>query len=313
MEFPARCLLLVSVRPLTGSFLTVPIHRLSDSRLVRRSQQGDRDAFVALVQRYDSRLRGLVYGLVANGEAMDRVLRVAYLKAWRDVVRADPDDDAGTWLYRTVYNACIDELRRESRRLEGPGSGPAAALDDPVIRALAGLPPEERVAAVLVDREGFSLEGAARILGLAPDTFATRLAAARTRLAGVVPARRPRPRPRPTRGPGGGGKAGGKAEAAAPRTADRKPEPAADPAGGADAGGDGDADGDADRPLAAAPRPPAAGASNRSPSPEKASPIASDRPATVPDIPAAAARPVAGPASGTAPVTPPQPPGSLPT
>ena len=44
----------------------MPIHRLSDARLVRRSQQGDRDAFVVFLQRYDHRLRGLVYALTAR-------------------------------------------------------------------------------------------------------------------------------------------------------------------------------------------------------------------------------------------------------
>src|SRR5919106_1331996 len=118
MEFPARCLLLVSVRPLTGSFLTVPIHRLSDSRLIRRSQQGDRDAFAALVQRYDERLRGLTYALVVGEEAM--------------------------------------------RRKPAPGARPSGGA--PVADALAALPAEEGVAVVLVDREGFTRLGAARIL-----------------------------------------------------------------------------------------------------------------------------------------------------
>src|ERR687897_1445340 len=96
----------------------MPTHRLSDSRLVRRSQQGDGDAFMVLLQRYDHRLRGLAYALVTGEAAMDRVLRTAYLRAWREVVRAEIADDAGSWLYRMVYNACIDELRRERNRLD---------------------------------------------------------------------------------------------------------------------------------------------------------------------------------------------------
>jgi RNA polymerase sigma-70 factor (ECF subfamily) len=163
----------------------VPIHRLSDSRLIRRSQQGDRDAFVALVQRYDDRLRGLTYTLVAGDDAaerMSRVLRVAYLKAWRDVVRADPDDDAGAWIYRIVYNACIDDLRRENPR---PSDGPAAGR---LVGALGALPPEQRVVVVLVDREGFSRSVASRIVGVDQDTFDARLVEARSRLA--RPARR---------------------------------------------------------------------------------------------------------------------------
>jgi RNA polymerase sigma-70 factor, ECF subfamily len=285
----------------------VPIHRLSDSRLIRRSQQGDRDAFVALVQRYDDRLRGLVYGLVAGRDAMDRVLRVAYLKAWRDVVRADPDDDVGTWLYRTVYNACIDELRRERRRIEAPGSsgssgtgssgsGSSPSADDPVVAALASLSPEERVVAVLIDREGFTPEGAARILGLDPDTLTTRLASARSRLAAAVPARRARPRPRPDGSPrptrpspptGTNGSEDHPTTAASKRSR-------SGPSGSARSAPSARTDGSQDEPT------------DRS---DGTNPSSSDRPTPMPDV-SAGAGPVTPPAGAPGPKPP--SPGSLP-
>ncbi|HEX8803842.1 MAG TPA: sigma factor, partial [Acidimicrobiales bacterium] len=146
----------------------MPIHRLRDSRLIRRSQQGDRDAFLVLAKRYDPRLRGLAHALVGR-DATAKVLRVAYLKAWRDVVRLGVDDDAGSWLYRIAYNACVDEMRREQLRLDGPERRERPAAADPVEAALLALPPEQRVAVVLVDREGFSREAASRILGVPPD------------------------------------------------------------------------------------------------------------------------------------------------
>ncbi len=93
---------------------TVPnTRRQSDASLVRRSQQGDRRAFGALVGRYDARLRGLAYALLLDPPSMDAALSSAYLRAWRDVVRLTAKDDAGAWLYRVTYNACIDALRRD--------------------------------------------------------------------------------------------------------------------------------------------------------------------------------------------------------
>ncbi len=188
---------------------------VTDTRLIRRSQQGDRRAFRALLTRHDWRLRGLAHALLLDPEHVDAVLRVAYVKAWREVVRINGRDDASGWLYRVVYNACIDGLRREGTRVgapppaaaDAPGAGDAAggAMQPPVqaapaggngsnpggsaqdrqarlVEALASLAPTDRVAVVLVDREGFSPGAAARILGLAPELLGARLAGARARL-----------------------------------------------------------------------------------------------------------------------------------
>jgi RNA polymerase sigma factor (sigma-70 family) len=208
--------------------------RVSDTSLVRRSQQGDRRAFRALLDRYDWRVHGLAHALLLDPARVDAVLRVAYIRAWREVVRIDAKDDASAWLYRVAYNACIDVLRRESARAGtaspngaaalGPdraaaspagradgaaatraGAGPsaragradahgpdvpAAAHDGAgdgsqpqLIAALTSLAAADRVAVVLVDREGFAPSAAARILGLTDEVLEARLAGARVRLA----------------------------------------------------------------------------------------------------------------------------------
>jgi RNA polymerase sigma-70 factor (ECF subfamily) len=175
----------------------VPIDALDDARLIRRSQQGDRDAFVALSRRYDPRLRGLVYALTADEATTARVLRTAYLKAWRDVVRVGGHDDAGKWLYRITYNACIDELRKRKRsplatadqidpESSSPGPERVVSAAETVRGALAELPVDQRVTVVLVDGEGFDHREAAKILGVAPGTVASRLHRARAALRRVL-------------------------------------------------------------------------------------------------------------------------------
>jgi RNA polymerase sigma-70 factor (ECF subfamily) len=149
--------------------------RLSDATLVRRSQQGDRRAFSALLGRYDRRLRGLAHALLLDRGQVDAALGLAYLRAWRDVVRVSSRDDVAAWLYRNTYNACVDQLRRGEPRTDGVGS-------DPVAAALASLAPADRVAVVLVDREGFSPVSAARILGLDEAALISRLGVAREHL-----------------------------------------------------------------------------------------------------------------------------------
>jgi len=161
--------------------------RLSDATLVRRSQQGDRKAFGALASRYDRRLRGLAHALLLDRAQMDAALGLAYLRAWRDVVRIKPRDDVGPWLYRAVYNACIDQLRRGgSPNGDRPAPVDPSTAPDGLRAALARLAPADRVAVVLVEREGFSVASAARILGVLPDELETRLDLARDRLAAAV-------------------------------------------------------------------------------------------------------------------------------
>jgi len=208
--------------------------RVSDTSLVRRSQQGDRRAFRALLDRYDWRVHGLAHALLLDPARVDAVLRVAYIRAWREVVRIDAKDDASAWLYRIAYNACIDVLRRESARAGtaspngaaalGPdraaaspagradgaaasraGAGPSArdgradahgpdvpaaardgagdAAQPKLITALTSLAAADRVAVVLVDREGFAPRAAARLLGRTDEVLEARLAGARVRLA----------------------------------------------------------------------------------------------------------------------------------
>ena len=171
----------------------------ADEDGVARARAGDRAAFTALVQRHDHRLRGLAYKLLAGDRhRMDDAMQEAYLNAYRALPRFRSDADVGTWLYRIVYNACLDELRRGRRRPEpvdpagherpvarsGPASQVAAA--DAALRGLRALPDDQRVTVVLVDGEGFDNVQAAEILGVAPGTVASRLSRARAAMRAVL-------------------------------------------------------------------------------------------------------------------------------
>lgn len=165
-----------------------------DGDLVDRILDGDRDAFARVLRRHDARLRGLASKLLGGDRhRMDDAMQEAYVRAYRALPRFRRDADLGSWLYRITYNACIDELRRSRRRpapvdtadagWEPPSSRPTpervVGAADAAARALAALPDDQRVTVVLVDGEGFDNVTAARILGVAPGTVASRLSRAR--------------------------------------------------------------------------------------------------------------------------------------
>ena len=171
----------------------------TDRHLVHRVLEGDPAAFLELVKRHDARLRGLAYRLLAGDrDVMDDVMQDAYVRAYRSLGRFRADAEFGTWLYRIVYTACIDELRRSRGRPEPvdaqewdrpvAGTGPegAASAADQILRTLAALPEDQRVTVVLVDGEGFDHDQAAKILGVAPGTIASRLSRARAAMRRTI-------------------------------------------------------------------------------------------------------------------------------
>ena len=80
-----------------------------DQLVVERARRGDPRSFRQIVEHYDYRLRGLAYRLLGDRDRMDDVLQEAYVKAFRSLPRFKGDAAVGTWLYRIVYNACIDD------------------------------------------------------------------------------------------------------------------------------------------------------------------------------------------------------------
>ena len=164
--------------------------------LLEQALAGDQRAFGLLLRQHDDRMRALAWKLLGDRDRMDDALQEAYVKAWRSLGSFRRDANFGTWLYRITYNACIDDLRRRKNRpapydwsdtgqqpaVGGAGPERHAVAADLVTRLLASLPADQRATLVLVDGEGFDNQAAARILGVAVGTVASRLSRARATL-----------------------------------------------------------------------------------------------------------------------------------
>ncbi|WP_372785657.1 RNA polymerase sigma factor [Phenylobacterium sp.] len=109
---------------------------------------------------------------------------------WRPGTRLD------SWMFRIMKNAWIDETRARSRRGalfsppeagEGVGADGAAEMETrlaavEVERAMANLPPDQRIAVALVLVEGFSYQEAAEVLEIPAGTLTSRLVRGRMAL-----------------------------------------------------------------------------------------------------------------------------------
>jgi RNA polymerase sigma-70 factor (ECF subfamily) len=173
---------------------------LTDGELVDLALGGDPRAFSEVVRRYDERLRGIAYKLLGDRHRMDDAMQEAYLNAYRSLPRFRRDAQLGSWLYRIVYNACVDELRRTGRHappvdvteptwdVPSAQAGPERVVHaaERARRALSALPDDQRITVLLVDGEGFDNVEAAEVLGVAPGTIASRLSRGRAEMRRVL-------------------------------------------------------------------------------------------------------------------------------
>lgn len=174
------------------------MHVEDEATLVADAAAGDQRAFETLVRAHDDTMRRLAHRMLGSAAAMDDALQDAYLKAWRSLGRFDGRSSFSTWLYRITANVCLDHLRARGRRSEvamdekrvppsrRPGPEREVAERDRLQWALGAMPPEYRVAVLLVDGEGLSYDEVAAVLDIAPGTVASRLNRARRALRVVL-------------------------------------------------------------------------------------------------------------------------------
>lgn len=165
---------------------------ISDAELVRRTLDGQHDAYAALVARYQKRAFWVAFHVVGRVEDARDVTQEAFVRLFRSLARYDFSRSFYTWFYRIVMNLAIDSLRktRSARAAsiedhlgnlpdgrESPGS---AALEraeqgSQVWRVLDRIDPKFRAVLVLRDVHGLSCREIAPILRVTHATARWRL------------------------------------------------------------------------------------------------------------------------------------------
>jgi RNA polymerase sigma-70 factor (ECF subfamily) len=98
-----------------------PLTGAEEVALIRRAQGGDREAFDALVRRYDRNVLRLALQVVHSQEEARDLYQEAFLKVYRSLRHFRLEARFSTWLYRVVMNVCLDYLRRQGTRKEVQG------------------------------------------------------------------------------------------------------------------------------------------------------------------------------------------------
>jgi RNA polymerase sigma-70 factor (ECF subfamily) len=160
-----------------------------------RAAVAPRRRFENLLDRHESRLRRVAFGMLGDANRVDDVLQEAFLKAYRGLPESfESEPQEAAWLYRIVHRCCLDELRGRNRRREVVGVLELLSSEDDqdaslvVAGALARLTPQARAVVLLVDLIGLDYDTAAAVIGVPRGTVASRLHEARRSLRDVLDA-----------------------------------------------------------------------------------------------------------------------------
>ena len=160
---------------------------MSEQLAIARCQNGDRDAFRYLVERYKDVLYGTACLLTGSRANAEDCVQEALFSAWRGIRGFRRGNALKPWLVRILVNVVLSQQGRRSaprslleddRRGESTGpAGAAASQEDwgAVKTSLAGLSAEHRQVVVLRYFAGLTTSEIARSLNVTEDTVKSRL------------------------------------------------------------------------------------------------------------------------------------------
>lgn len=161
---------------------------MEESELIRKSLEGDAEAFEALLMPH----RGIVLQhcmqVVGNEAAAEDVMQEACVKAFRGLASFRQQAAFGTWLWRIAHNLCLNYLRQKKEGLPlDEGQVQAKEGDSCLMQeCLECLPEKQRGVFEMFYVERLSQKEIAERLGVPCGTVRSRLYYAKKRLRGVL-------------------------------------------------------------------------------------------------------------------------------
>jgi RNA polymerase sigma-70 factor (ECF subfamily) len=204
-----------SVRPKStepdapGNFQAVPLGRTNDEDLMRRTQQGEKQAFELLYERYSASVLSYLYRMLGSIEDVESIGQEVFLRAFRFAPTYRYPQKFSTWLFTITRNLAINSSRRRKRspirnitelNLEGvelsgdPHRVAMRATDDVekqedivrVLSALDTLPTDQKEVIVLGIFQDLSYAQMEQITGTKAVTLRSRMFHGLKKLAGMM-------------------------------------------------------------------------------------------------------------------------------
>ncbi len=176
-----------------------------EAALVRRVQAQDEFAFREIVERYQSKVFSIIYGILRNRNDAEDIAQQVFAKIYFSIKNFDFRSSLLTWIYKITVNECYDYLRKkkvrklvyesdfssdDSLRMENsePATDQAPAVDqrlaqrDLILKLLSKISEEDRSLLLLKEVEGHSVEELSEMTGMNENTIKVKLFRARQKL-----------------------------------------------------------------------------------------------------------------------------------
>src|SRR6202051_4432101 len=181
-------------------------HKTSEeAALVRRVQARDEMAFREVVERYQSKVFSIIFGILRNRHDAEDIAQQVFSKVYFSIKNFDFRSSLLTWIYKITVNECYDYLRKkrvrklvyesdfsdeDALRMENSETvidqrqpmDTRLAQRDLVLKLLDKLSEEDRTLLLLKEVEGHSVEELSQMTGMNENTIKVKLFRARQKL-----------------------------------------------------------------------------------------------------------------------------------
>ncbi len=161
--------------------------QIYDELLVLKCQQGSKDAFEELVERWQKRLWHYAFQVTGSESAAWDVVQEAWFAIIRGLSKLQDAAVFPRWAFRILNNKCADWLRKQhlqsrlnkelvkQEEIEPDKKQNSSEESESLRAAIAKLPPDSRALLTLRYHEGFDIGQIAEILDIAEGTVKSRL------------------------------------------------------------------------------------------------------------------------------------------
>ena len=176
-----------------------------EAALVKRVQAKDEMAFREIVERYQSKVFSIIYGILRNRNDAEDIAQQVFAKIYFSIKNFDFRSSLLTWIYKITVNECYDYLRKkrvrklvyesdfseedsqrmensESAREQRPNIASTLEKRDLIMKLLSKVSEEDRMLIMLKEVEGHSVEELAQMTGMNENTIKVKLFRTRQKL-----------------------------------------------------------------------------------------------------------------------------------
>lgn len=175
--------------------------------LIQRCQDGDRQAFMELVQAYQNMVFAILYRLMKDRSEIEDLAQEVWVKVYQSIRKLKSPGAFRSWLHRIALNAFRDRMRQKGNHIafslddsfkmdngdsipfemEAPGLLPEEELlqvewQERLEEAIMELPEAHRVVIIMREIQGMTYEEIAFAMDISLGTVKSRIARAREKL-----------------------------------------------------------------------------------------------------------------------------------